>query len=95
MARFTLFIFLLLLLYTSLHWLIKETLVRRKRLNRPTEPEELVQDPCCRTYILKGTAVRKRVAGRNYYFCSKDCVRKFLDETKSQSPKDRAQKLRE
>ncbi len=88
MARFILFIFLLLLLYTSLHWLVKEILTRRKRLDRQSEPEELVQDPCCQTYIPTGTAVRKRVAGRNYYFCSKDCVRKFLDKKKSQNPND-------
>jgi YHS domain-containing protein len=54
-----------------------------KKLNRQPEPEELVQDPYCQTYIPKRTAARKRVAGRDYYFCSKECLRKFLDEKKS------------
>jgi YHS domain-containing protein len=83
MPRLILFILLLLLLYTSLHYLIKEISLQRKRLNRESEPEELAQDPYCQTYIPKRTAVRKRVAGRGYYFCSKECVRKFLDEKKS------------
>jgi len=83
MVRFTLFIFLLLFLSASLYRLFKEIFIQRRKLNRLTEPEELVQDPCCQTYIPAGTAVRKRVAGRIYYFCSKDCVRKFLDEKKS------------
>jgi len=39
--------------------------------------------------------VRKRIAGRDYYFCSKECVRKFLEEKKSQASKDRAQRLRQ
>ncbi len=88
MSRFILFIFLLLLLFTSLRFLVKEIFIRKKKLNSESEPEELVQDPCCQTYVPSGTAVRKRVAGRNYYFCSKDCVRKFLAEKKSENPKD-------
>ena len=91
MIRLFLFILLLLLLYASLHWLIKEILTGRKRLGRQSQAEELVQDPCCQTYIPTRTAVRKKVAGKNYYFCSKDCVRKFLDEKNS---KVRAQRLK-
>jgi YHS domain-containing protein len=56
---------------------------QRGKLNRQPEPEELVQDPYCQTYIAKRIGVRKRVAGRDYYFCSQECLRKFLDEKKS------------
>ena len=83
MARFILFVLLLLVFYTILYTLIKDMAVRRKKWSRGPEPEELVQDPCCQTYIPKGTAVRKRVNGRHYYFCSKECLRKFLEEKKS------------
>jgi uncharacterized protein len=84
MARLILFVLLLLLLYTILRFLIKDIFVQRKKFNGKFEPEELIQDPYCQTYIPKGTAVRKKVEGRDYYFCSKECVRKFLDEKKSQ-----------
>jgi YHS domain-containing protein len=84
MPRFILFILLLLLLYAILHYLIRDIFMQRKKLNRELEAEELVQDPYCQTYIPMGTAVRKRVEGRDYYFCSKECLRKFLDEKKSQ-----------
>ncbi len=87
MARFILFILFLLLLYAILHYLIKDMFTHRKKLNRGLEPEELVQDPCCQTYIPKRTAVRKRVGGRDYYFCNKECVRRFFDERKSQESK--------
>ena len=87
MPRFILFILLLLLLYAILHYLIRDIFIQRKKLNRELEAEELVQDPYCQTYIPMGTAVRKRVEGRDYYFCSKECLRKFLDEKKSQKSK--------
>jgi len=95
MIRLFLFILLLLLLFGSLHFLVKEIFTRKKTLNSESEPETLVQDPCCQVYIPAGTAVRKRIAGRDYYFCSKECVRKFLEEKKSQASKDRAQRLRQ
>ena len=95
MARFILFVLLFLLLYAILHRLIKDVFAQRKKLNRELEPEELIQDPYCQTYIPKRTAFRKRVEGRDYYFCSRECVRKFFDEKKSQNPEDRARRLRQ
>jgi YHS domain-containing protein len=55
----------------------------RKRGVGKSEPEELVQDPYCQTYIPKKIALKKRVAGRNYYFCNKECLKRFLDGEKS------------
>jgi len=83
MARFILFVLLFVLLYAILYYLLKDTVVRRKKLGRESEPEELVQDPYCQTYIPKRTAVRKRVKGRYHYFCNKKCLRNFLEEKKS------------
>ncbi len=59
MSRLILFVLFLLLLYTVLHYLIKDVLVQRKKLNRGAGPEELVQDAYCQTYIPKRTAIRK------------------------------------
>ena len=83
MGRLLLFILLFLLLYGILYYLINDMAVRRKKLGGELEPEELVQDPCCQTYVPKRTAVKKRVKGENYYFCNKECLRKFLEEKKS------------
>ena len=95
MIRLFLLVLLLLLLYAILRYLIKDIFIHRKKLTRELQPEELVQDPYCQTYIPTGTALRKRVGGRDYYFCSKECARKFLEEKKSQASKDRAQRLRQ
>jgi YHS domain-containing protein len=86
MIRLLLLVVLLLLLYAILRYLIQDMFKQRRRLNREIEPEELVQDPYCQTYIPRRTAVRKRVGGTQYYFCNKECVTKFLDKKKSQRP---------
>jgi YHS domain-containing protein len=83
MARYILFALLLLLLYAILRRLINGIFIQGKKLNRQLEPEELVQDPYCQTYIQKRTAVRKRVGGRDYYFCDNECLRKFLEKKTS------------
>jgi YHS domain-containing protein len=83
MIRLFLFILFLLLLYVIVRHLMKDMFIQGKKLNRQVEPEELVQDPYCQTYIQKRTAVRKRVGGRDYYFCDKECLRKFLEQKTS------------
>jgi YHS domain-containing protein len=82
MARFILFVLLLLLLYAILYYLIKDMAVGGKKRSRESESEELVQDPYCQTYVPKRTAVRRRIKGSDYYFCTKGCLRKFLEEKK-------------
>ena len=45
----------------------------------PKEPEELVKDPSCGTYIPKKTALRAKVDGRTLYFCSRKCMQKYKE----------------
>jgi YHS domain-containing protein len=78
MARLILFIILFLIFYAILRILIKDIPAWRKKLYKETEPEELVQDPCCQTYIPKRSAIRKRLSGKNYYFCKRECLKKFI-----------------
>jgi YHS domain-containing protein len=42
--------------------------------------DEMVQDPSCKTYIPRREAIRKVVQGQEYFFCSKECTRKFEAE---------------
>ena len=42
--------------------------------------DEMVQDPSCKTYIPRRDAIRKTVQGEEYFFCSKECARKFETE---------------
>jgi len=40
--------------------------------------EELVEDPYCHTYIPISQAYRKEIAGKEHYFCSKECSEKYI-----------------
>jgi len=60
---------------------MKNMLSSRKKTNRAKEPEELVQDPYCQTYIPKGSAVKKRIGGKDYYFCNRECLKKYLKKS--------------
>jgi YHS domain-containing protein len=77
MLRFLVIVLLVLILYYLLHFFIKDMPSARGR--RDPGPEELVQDPCCQTYIPKRTALRKRVGGRDLYFCNQECFKRFLE----------------
>lgn len=83
MVRLILLIFFLLILYYVLHFLIKDIPSLRKTMDRKSEPEELVQDPYCQTYIPKRSALKKRIAGRDYYFCNRDCLKRYLKKDSS------------
>ena len=82
MLRFILFILLLILLYHVLHFFIKNMLLIKRTMDRKSEPEELVQDPYCQTYIPKRSALKKRVAGKDYYFCNRECLKRYLKRKK-------------
>ena len=41
------------------------------------KPDHMIQDPVCRTYVPRGTAISERIGGQTYYFCSQDCAQTF------------------
>jgi YHS domain-containing protein len=49
-----------------------------KKRDRKQDPEELVQDPYCQTYIPKQSALKKKVEGQVQYFCSEKCMKSFI-----------------
>ena len=51
---------------------------RRPRPLRRPEPDELVKDPVCQTYVVRSRAVSRTAGGQLRYFCSRDCARRFL-----------------
>lgn len=38
---------------------------------------QMVQDPVCRMYVPRGSAVAESIGGQTYYFCSRDCAQAF------------------
>ncbi len=42
------------------------------------EPQELVQDPSCQTFIPRKDALKAQKDGKDYFFCSEGCLKRFL-----------------
>ena len=41
--------------------------------------ETMVEDPVCGTCLLQDDAIKTRIRGNDYYFCSKTCLDRFRD----------------
>ncbi len=82
MLRLIFYIFLALVFYTLLRFLLTVTFSSGKKRDRKQDPEELVQDPYCQTYIPKQSALKKKVKGEVQYFCSEKCVKSYTRSEK-------------
>jgi len=76
MFRLLVVISLVLLLYFLVRKLVRG--VTRPPLDGAAgDVKAMIQDPVCRVYIPKGTAVAQSIGGQTYYFCSVQCARTF------------------
>ena len=80
------FIFFALLVYL-LYRLIRGIFIaapkqqgRRDPESGPAIVDEMVIDPVCRVYIPRREALTARVAGETVYFCSRECMNKYLED---------------
>lgn len=47
------------------------------------DPNKMVQDPVCKIFVPKGTAVMAEIGGQTYFFCSRDCALTFQKQLSS------------
>jgi uncharacterized protein len=75
--RAILFFILLMVIYQSVKVVFRSAM-SAYRGGEPRTPripgEEMVQDPQCRTYVVKDRALARRIGGRTTYFCSAGCA---------------------
>ena len=67
------------------YWIIKKAAISLglwpqapKPLEKNQEPDVLVQDPVCKTFIPRREALRADKSGETYFFCSEGCLKRFL-----------------
>jgi len=77
MIRIIFFTILFFIFYYVLLNLFKVILTPRRRTSQ-SEPEELVQDPYCKVYIPKRSAVRKKIDRSTFYFCNQECLENYV-----------------
>ncbi|MBM4122803.1 MAG: YHS domain-containing protein [Nitrospira sp.] len=77
MYRLLFILGLLVLLYFLLRNAYRELKGKKGTDQTLTDKNQMVQDPVCRMYVPKGSAVEASVGGQTYYFCSQDCANTF------------------
>ena len=91
MARLILYALFFLFFYFALRLLFKGGVGKKLSTDREREPEELLQDPYCQTYVSKRIAVRRKIAGKDYYFCGEKCLKHYLEDRNSREASKEAQ----
>jgi len=54
------------------------------RSGSPEKSEDMVKDPWCGVYVPLSEAKGLTVAGKRFYFCSRECMDKYREENKVQ-----------
>ena len=52
-------------------------------VEKDQEPDVLVQDPVCKTFIPRREALKAEKGGASYFFCSEGCLKRFLSSDKN------------
>jgi len=83
LIRFIIFLVLIYLTYRIVKFFRAAKSIRMNSSQFKSTPavgEDLVEDPACHTYIPVSQAYKKEIAGKNYYFCSKECCEGYTLE---------------
>jgi YHS domain-containing protein len=81
--RFIIFALLVYLLYRLIRGIFlaaPKQQGRREPASGPAIVDEMVIDPVCRVYIPRREALTARVEGETVYFCSRECMNKYLQD---------------
>lgn len=81
MYRLILIVGLFVVAYFLLRSAIRE--FRGMKDQTLTAKNLMVQDPVCRMYIPRESAVAASIGGQTYYFCSRDCADAFQKQLSS------------
>jgi len=82
LVRLLVFGTLVYFLYNVLKVAIRSIQRGNQRRTSGNKTDEMVQDPCCKTYITLRDAQKRVIGEREYFFCSRECADKFEKEAK-------------
>jgi uncharacterized protein len=81
--RIAIFLALLYLLYRIIKSFLRTKYVNINISQARTAAipgEDLVEDIYCHTYVPASQAYKKEIAGKDHYFCSKECCESYILE---------------
>jgi len=86
------FLVLIALLYLAIQ--LARFFRNLKHYSTPSSPQRLsgimVKDEVCETYIPEEEAIKEKINGKIYYFCSQECRRRFLKDRKNRQLNQRS-----
>jgi len=77
MYRLLFVVGLLVILYFLARIAIRELSGGKGQPQALASKNQMVQDPVCRIYVPRESAVAESIGGQTYYFCSRDCAQTF------------------
>jgi YHS domain-containing protein len=77
MYRIIVILVLLIILYFLLRSAFREFGSRQPERLPPKSKDQMVQDPVCRVFVPRGSAVTEVIGGQTYCFCSQGCATAF------------------
>lgn len=83
LIRFVIFLIIIYLIYRIIKIFRKAKIDKANSCQSKPEQvvrEDLIEDSFCHTYIPISQAYKKEIAGKDHYFCSKECCEKYLLE---------------
>ncbi len=85
LIRLLYWFFIAYLIYAALRFLLSLGRAARKKQESRSKISAgiMVKDEMCDTYLPREDALREIKDGKEHFFCSQECRRKFLEERKS------------
>jgi YHS domain-containing protein len=80
MYRIIFILGLLVVLYFLLRLALREFKNQGEPDLLPPGKNHMVQDPVCKVFVPRGTAIKEDIEGQTYYFCSQSCAHKFQEK---------------
>jgi YHS domain-containing protein len=77
MLRLILVALLLMALFFIVRNLVRDMKAPKAPRTVSGARDQMVQDPVCRVYVLRDSALTTTVGEQTYYFCSKECAQVF------------------
>lgn len=77
MYRLLIVIGVFVVLYFLVRSAIREFSGGKGQVQALADKNQMVQDPVCRIYVTRGSAVAESIGGQTYYFCSRNCAQTF------------------
>jgi len=77
MYRIIFILILLIVLYFLLRSAFREFRSRNGQGQVPVDKDQMVQDPVCRAFVPRGSAVTEVIGGQTYCFCGRTCAETF------------------